>query len=214
MRSISTFRNIPISHATRDFHRYRQQHTHTEFEHYKCLGAGQRPTPVASFTDILQILNQLLGHEAHELQNQQAILTSRAIAGDDVLEQTLCIQHERLSISTRQLIIDGLGRTSDIQSVIPQSEQLTLLECQQTLREHKQKLEQDTLECWLIFAQQFELALGSSTRRSISVTSSDHHRVEKHWAEVTRCCQGYPKISSLMSVGYPRLLSSQTPTLV
>lgn len=76
-------------------------------------GPGQRPTPVATFTELLKILSLLSDDKAKALRAQQANITSRAVAGDRDLEAALPVQRERLGEDARRVVMNGLESSNN-----------------------------------------------------------------------------------------------------
>jgi hypothetical protein len=84
-RAQESFSNIEVSEKLRNVSLHKFQ------------GRGQKPTPVCTFTELLQIFSQLPGKQSIVLRKEQAGISSRAIAGDEDLEEAVREQRVRVS---------------------------------------------------------------------------------------------------------------------
>ena len=75
---------------------------------YKFSGQGARETPVAAFSELLQILSQLPGEAAKKLRAEQAEITSRAAAGDVELEEAISERRETVDPRVAELAMVGI----------------------------------------------------------------------------------------------------------
>jgi hypothetical protein len=95
-RAQASFNNIDVSQKLRNIGLH------------KFTGQGQRETPVCTFTELLQIFSQLPGQQAKVLRKEQAEISSRAIAGDEDLEEAVREQRNKISKNDRAVLMNGL----------------------------------------------------------------------------------------------------------
>lgn len=82
------------------------------FSKFKFSGERQRDTPVANFTDLLEILSYLPGKEGKVIRAQQANLATRAIVGDHDLEAALPARRAAVPAVARAAAMKGLASSS------------------------------------------------------------------------------------------------------
>jgi len=108
--AIVSFKNVSSSSARELIRKYEADGKIDGFETYKFPGRGQQFTPVASFHQLLQILSQLPGEQARVLRREQAEISSRAIAGDEDLEEAIIGQRQKFSEAEQNVLMNGLER--------------------------------------------------------------------------------------------------------
>lgn len=111
--AIAKFKGCNLRNACQFFKNLEVFKNVEHFQKHKFEGRGQRETPVASFNQLLQILSQLPGEQAKVLRREQAEISTRAIAGDEDLEEAVREQRNKVSDSDREVLMNGLESSSD-----------------------------------------------------------------------------------------------------
>ena len=116
--SIMTFRGCAVISARSEMKRIVDADLH-RLETHKFPGARQRPTPVATFTELQTILSQLPGKQAKRLRTEQAVVTSLATAGAPELEQAVSDRRATVELEFAQMAMAGLTSNVDEWKTIP-----------------------------------------------------------------------------------------------
>ena len=79
-----------------------------EFQFKRSDGRKGRAVPVATFQELLDILSQIPGKEAKILRRDQANISTRAIAGDEDLEEAVRNRRQVVSDEEKNIYMNGL----------------------------------------------------------------------------------------------------------
>jgi hypothetical protein len=150
---IMEFRQCSRKQATKELARIVEKMSHPGIgvtSKFQFSGAGQRPTPVAMFPRLLQILSLLPGPKAKALRAQQAEISSRAVAGDRDLEAAMPIQRARVSPLVQAVVMSGLASTPETKEAL-RVDLVALMRDKQLLWQERRALERQD------YADQMEL---------------------------------------------------------
>ena len=79
---------------------------------YQFPGQGSRPTPVATFSQLLGIFAKFPGERAKQLRTENARIRARAMAGDLDLVTAIESQRENIHPAIREVLLAGLSRSA------------------------------------------------------------------------------------------------------
>ena len=82
-------------------------------EKYQFSSRGGRPTPVATFKNIIVILSQLPGKEGKIIRDEQSNIAARAAVGDHDLEDALLARRQVLPAAGREALLSGVESSEE-----------------------------------------------------------------------------------------------------